>query len=134
MLYNILTMTKKTYYRGINKLDKHIDIKEQYSIHITLDIDDIAYSYLDEDTIENIDSREELIEKINELAIEDYLEYKDGHSGEALYYLGVCAVDSREAVEDYFNSICFDLDDLEIIEFQGVLLTDGYDCSIVRPL
>ena len=126
-------MSKTTYYRGINKLDKGIDIKEQYSIHDMRDIEDIAYDYLDEDVIDD-SSREDLIAKVNEHAIEDYLEYKDGHSGEALYFTGVCALDSRDAVEDYFDSICFDLDDLEIVEFQAVLLTNAYDCSVVRPL
>ena len=56
----------KTYFRGINKVDKHIDIKEQYSIHDPRDIEDIAYHYLDEDVVENT-SRDDLIEKVNEL-------------------------------------------------------------------
>ena len=112
--------------------------KKDTSMHIPLHIDDQLGQYINDidKLMELIDYADEA-EKIERLEehLDDHLFYQsDGHLGEGVYCRGVCACESLEELETYFNDRGGypESAGCGIFEIEGEYLDTLLDCELVE--
>lgn len=122
------------YYRIANK---DADILTETSLHQPGDIEDFLWnSGLPEEKIEDLvyyADEEEQIEALSETLAHGLFYDADGHEGEGLYFDGVCCLDDKDAVLEYFENRAGIPDDSAIFEFEGRYITDCEDGDVVKP-
>ena len=121
------------YYR-VAEIDR--DQTQDTSIHVPLPIEDLLGQYYQDQEWEELAYYAEKDEQIEALEkhLDDYLFYQeDGHEGEGLYLNGVCAVETLEALDDYFlaRGGYPTGDGRAIFEIEGDYIDTLLDCELV---